>query len=176
MRDDSELFSRMFEMHRVALRRYAEQFVKSREIAEDVVQDVFIGVWNRWSAIDLTGNLRAYLFQATRNRALNHIRDQRVQDRRALLYEGPSLVQPPAAEAAVRSEEITRAIEHVLRLMPPRRREVVSLRLRDHLSHAEIASKLGISQKGVEAHITRAVRTLREKLPTLLGERGGDNG
>lgn len=173
---DIAAFTRAFDAYRAELRAYAQKFVKSREAAEDVVQDVFFRVWNRWTEIDLTVNLRGYLYHATRNSALNHMRDERAQERRAFRYEGPSLVQPPVGETAMRSEEITRAIERVLRLMPPRRREVVSLRLRDKFSHAEIAARLGITQKGIERHLTLAIRTLREKLPAVLGERGGDNG
>jgi RNA polymerase sigma-70 factor (family 1) len=172
---DIAAFTRAFDAYRAELRSYAQRFVKSREAAEDVVQDVFFRVWNRWTEIDIAGNLRGYLYRATRNSALNHMRDERREERRALHYEGPSLVEQPAGESAVRSEEITRAFERVLRLMPPRRREVVSLRFRDQLSHAEIAAKLGISRKGVEIHITRAIRTLRAQLPALLDERGGND-
>jgi len=69
---DLALFSHTFELHRVALRRYAERFVRSRDTAEDLVQDVFSRLWVRWRGIDFASNVRAYLYQATRTHALNH--------------------------------------------------------------------------------------------------------
>jgi RNA polymerase sigma-70 factor (ECF subfamily) len=168
---DSAAFSRAFDAYRTELRAYAMRLVKTREAAEDVVQNAFIRVWNRWTEIDLTMNLRGYLYRATRTSALNHLRDEQAVQRRAAQYDGPSVVEPLDDDATLRSEEIARAVGLVLERMPPRRREVASLRLRHHLSNATIADKLGISEKGVEIHITRAIRTLREQLPALLGHR-----
>ncbi|MGH7632465.1 MAG: sigma factor-like helix-turn-helix DNA-binding protein, partial [Gemmatimonadaceae bacterium] len=74
-------------------------------------------------------------------------------------------------EARVRADDVTRAVERVLRLMPPRQREVASLRLRGQLTTPEIAAKLRISPRTVEVHIARATRMLRERLPKLLGHR-----
>jgi RNA polymerase sigma-70 factor, ECF subfamily len=173
---DSALFSHMFELHRVALRRYAERFVSSRDTAEDLVQDVFSRLWVRWRGIDVASNVRAYLYQATRTHALNHLERRRVEQRGLLRYVGPvsadvGPVLPPEGEARVQADDVTRAVERVLRLMPPRQREVASLRLRDQLTTPEIAAKLGISPRTVEVHIARATRLLRDRLPTLLGHR-----
>jgi RNA polymerase sigma-70 factor (ECF subfamily) len=172
---DSALFSHVFETHRVALRRYAERFVKSRDTAEDVVQDVFSRLWVRWKGIDVGANVRAYLYQATRTHALNHLERRRIEQRGLLRYVGPVSTDlgpalPPEGEARVQADDITRAVEKVLRLMPPRQREVASLRLRDQLTTAEIAAKLGISPRTVEVHIARATRLLRDRLPALLGQ------
>jgi RNA polymerase sigma-70 factor (family 1) len=168
---DAAAFTRAFDAYRTELRAYAQRFVRSREAAEDVVQDVFLRAWNRWTEIDLTVNLRGYLYRATRNSALNHLRDELAEKRSATQYDGPSLVEAPMGEAAVCAEEIGRAVESVVHRMPPRQRAVVTLRLRNQLSNAAIAASLGISVKGVERQITRAIRTLREQLPALLGER-----
>jgi RNA polymerase sigma-70 factor (ECF subfamily) len=140
------------------------------------VQDVFSRLWDRWKGIDVASNVRAYLYQATRTHALNHLERRRVEQRALLRYVGPvstdiGPVLPPEGEVRVRSDEITRAVEQVLRLMPPRQREVAGLRLRDQLSTSEIATKLAISPRTVEVHIARATRLLRERLPDLLGQR-----
>jgi RNA polymerase sigma-70 factor, ECF subfamily len=177
---DSALFSHMFEVHRVALRRYAERFVRSSDTAEDLVQDVFSRVWVRWKAIDISSNVRAYLYQATRTHALNHLERRRIEQRALLRYVGPVSMDvgpalPPEGEARVQADDITRAVEHVLRLMPPRQREVASLRLRDQLTTPEIAAKLRISPRTVEVHIARATRMLRDRLPALLGQRRPTN-
>jgi len=173
---DSAFFSHVFEAHRVALRRYAERFVRSRDTAEDLVQDVFSRLWVRWKDIEVVSNVRAYLYTATRTQALNHLERRRIEQRGLLRYVGPVSTDlgpalPPEGEARVRADDVTRAVERVLRLMPPRQREVASLRLRDQLTTPEIAARLGISPRTVEVHIARATRMLRERLPTLLGQR-----
>jgi RNA polymerase sigma-70 factor (ECF subfamily) len=75
---------------------------------------------------------------------------------------------PPDAESRLDADEITRAIEGVLRTMPARQRQVVALRLREQLTTIEIARRLGISPRTVEVHIARATKALREQLPALL--------
>jgi len=173
---DSALFSHVFEAHSVALQRYAERFVRSREMAEDLVQEVFSRVWMRWRDIRIASSMRARLYQASRTHALNHLERRRVEQRGPLRYVGPvsadvGPILPPEGEARVRADDVTRAVERVLRLMPPRQREVASLRLRDQLTTPEIAARLGISPRTVDVHIASATRLLRERLPALLGHR-----
>lgn len=173
---DSAHFRRVFEAHALALRRYAQRFVRSRDTAEDLVQDVFSRLWLRWRRVDVGANVRAYLYAATRTRALNHLERRRIEQRGLLRYVGPvSMDQgpalPPEGEARVRADDVTRAVERILRMMPPRQRVVAALRLRDQLTTAEIADRLAISPRTVEVHIGRATRLLREQLPLLLGGR-----
>jgi RNA polymerase sigma-70 factor (ECF subfamily) len=167
------IFRELFDAHAEALRRYARRFVRSREAAEDLVQDVFFRLWRGWEQVETGPNVRAYLYVATRSRALNHLARERSEERaytrafpRGIVAEEPAL--PPEADRNVDVDEISRAIERVLDTMPPRQREVTSLRLRHQLSTAEIAKRLGISPRTVEVHIARATKALREQNPALL--------
>ena len=169
---DSPTFRRLFEAHAEALRRYAQRIVRSRETAEDLVQDVFLRLWRAWDRVEIGTDTRAYLYVATRSRALNHLKRERHHDRdRAILpygVESDAPALPPEAESRLDADEITRAIERVLDAMPPRQRLVAALRLREQLTTAEIAQRLGISPRTVEVHIARATKALREQLPALL--------
>jgi RNA polymerase sigma-70 factor (ECF subfamily) len=169
-------FRQLFEAHSEALRRYAHRIVRSRETAEDLVQDVFLRLWRTWDQVEVGPHIRAYLYVATRSRALNHLkreqRDEQVQRMtfpRGITGDEPAL--PPAGEANVEADEIARAIQQVLDAMPPRQREVAALRLRHQLSTAEIARRLSISPRTVEVHIARATKALRARLPALLSNR-----
>jgi RNA polymerase sigma-70 factor (ECF subfamily) len=171
---DATAFQDVFDTHGAALRRYAERFVRSRETAEDVVQDVFSRLWTHWKQIDLAANVRAYLYSATRTHALNILERRRVERRGLLKYTSPASTDQgpvllPEGEARVGADDVARAVERVLRSMPARQRQVAALRLRDQLTTAEIARQLGISPRTVETHIARATRLLRERLPALLG-------
>jgi RNA polymerase sigma-70 factor (ECF subfamily) len=173
---DASDFRALYDAHGAALRHYAQRIVRSRETAEDVVQDVFLRLWRSWGRVEIGLGTRAYLYIATRARALSYLERERSAQRRddlsvprgprGITAEGPAL--PPEGEATLEADAITRAIEQVLAGMPPRQREVATLRLRHQASTAEIAWCLGISPRTVECHIARATRTLRRELPGLL--------
>jgi RNA polymerase sigma-70 factor, ECF subfamily len=170
---DSLTFRRLFDAHAEALRRYARRIVRSRETAEDLVQEVFFRLWRGWDTIETGPGIRAYLYVATRSRAINHLKHERSEARAIALVpsdgmtgEEPAL--PPDADRRLETDEISRAIEQVLATMPPRQREVAALRLRHQLPTAMIAQRLGISPRTVEVHIARATKALRDQLPALL--------
>lgn len=169
----SPTFRQLFDAHAEALRRYAQRIVRSRDAAEDLVQEVFFRLWRGWETVEVGPGIRAYLYVATRSRALNYLRHEDSEARarvlafpRGVTAEGPAL--PPEGERKLEADDITRAIEQVLASMPPRQREVAALRLRHQFSTADIAAKLGISPRTVEVHIARATKALREQLPALL--------
>jgi RNA polymerase sigma-70 factor (ECF subfamily) len=171
--DDAPSFRQLVEVHGDALRRYARRIVHSREVAEDLVQEVFFRLWRGWGQVEIGPGIRAYLYVATRSRALSYLEQQRSEARtrslafpRGITADEPAL--PPDGDRALEADEITRAIEQVLNTMPPRQREVAALRLRYQLPTAVIAERLGISARTVEVHIARATRALREQLPALL--------
>lgn len=172
-RDTPSTFRQLFETHAEALRRYARRIVRSREVAEDLVQEVFFRLWRGWETVEVGPGIRAYLYVATRSRALNYIRHENTAARarvlafpRGMTGDDPAL--PPEVDTRLEADDITRAIEQVLASMPPRQREVASLRLRHQLTTTAIAQRLGISPRTVEVHIARATKALREQLPTLL--------
>jgi RNA polymerase sigma-70 factor (family 1) len=170
---DSPTFRQLFDTHAEALRRYARRIVRSREVAEDLVQEVFFRLWRGWETIEVGSGIRAYLYVATRSRALNYLRHEETDARARVLafprgVTGDEPALPPEGERKLEADDITRAIEQVLASMPPRQREVAALRLRHQLSTAAIAVKLGISPRTVEVHIARATKALREQLPGLL--------
>jgi len=170
---DEAAFRVLFQRHAAALLRYAQRLVRSRAAAEDVVQDVFFRVWMRPSGAAPMGNVRAYLYKVTRSRAFDYLTHERSEERRreelqvrGLSERGPILPPPDDPSAVV--DEITHAVERVVRGMPPRQREVAFLRFREELTTAQIAARLGISSRTVEAHMACVTKTLREELPKLL--------
>jgi RNA polymerase sigma-70 factor (ECF subfamily) len=146
--------------------------VHSPDVAEDLVQDVFWRVWRRWHELDAQGNIRAYLYAATRTRALDYLASAEADARRRERYEAPGLASEPDAvideDPQLTTERLSEAIGRVLAAMPPRQRQVAALRLRDGMSMAAIAAQLRISPRTVEVHLARATRALRDQLPRLL--------
>jgi RNA polymerase sigma-70 factor (ECF subfamily) len=149
--------------------------VRSREAAVEIVHDVFLAVWRARAELALHEGLRAYLYAATRNRALDWLAREegpcRWGDREAGRAAdvgadvGADGVADGVAEAVADAEraEVLRAVLQAIEEMPERRRVVCSLRWREGRSLAEIALSLGISQKTVETQLGRGLKELRER-------------
>jgi len=141
--------------------------VRSRAVAEEVVQDVMLELWRRRESLAEESSPQAYLFQSTRNRALNHIRHERVERKSE-----PELMRQTQISASAPSllveDEIEVALKTAVSELPERCREVFELSRIHGLKYAEIATVLGVSVKTVEAQMGKALRSLRVKLAPWL--------
>ncbi len=163
---DERAFEQLFREHAPALCTFAFSYVRSRETAEEVVQDLFCWIWEQRFTIEMPHGVRAWLFFAVRNRSLNAMRNSRaelsIHERLSRDAHARPLVAPPDAELLGR--DLAAAVARVVREMPTRCREVYTLVREQHLSHAETSRVLGISAKTVEVHMTRALAILRAEL------------
>ena len=165
---DQAAFDDIFRAHYPALVASAEAMLRDRAAAEEVVQDVLLELWRRRETLAIDTSLRAYLFRATRNRALNRIRHERVQRRGEPIL---AIADAPApADVALAEHEIDDAVRRAIAALPPRCREVFELSRIRGLRYLEIAETLGISVKTVEAQMGKALRILRDRLAPFLGE------
>jgi RNA polymerase sigma-70 factor (ECF subfamily) len=168
-RGDDDAFAALFRVHYPSLVVNATRLLGERALAEEIVQDVMLELWRRREALALNGPLAAYLSQATRNRALNRIR----QEKTARLAE--PFVRAPAAVATADertiSAELQHAVDEAMASLSAAQREVFDLSRMRGLTYPEIAGVLGISVKTVEARMGRALKQLRERLAPWLPER-----
>jgi RNA polymerase sigma-70 factor (ECF subfamily) len=168
---DEGAFDSVFREHYPALVRSAEAMLHRRDVAEEVVQDVMLALWQRREMLVVEDSLRAYLFRATRNRSLNHLRHATIE-RKAEPELSAADAPEPLAPASLVDEEIDAALRHAVNGLPPRCREVFELSRVHGLRYAEIASTLGISPKTVEAQMGKALRILRDRLAPWLPDPG----
>jgi RNA polymerase sigma-70 factor (ECF subfamily) len=147
------------------------------DAAEDVVHEVLLRVWRDRATWALRGTLRAYLFGAVRNRALNMTRHARVAERWRPLFTsdygvpglaeggvGPDAAMERASDDAVRDARIQAAVA----ALPARQREVLLLRVERGLSNAEAAEVMGIAARSAETFHWRAVQALRRSLEGMV--------
>ncbi len=156
-------FDTIFRTWYAPLVRAAEAMLRDRAAAEEVVQDMMLALWRRRETLEVDESLRAYLYRATRNRALNHLRRQRVEQR-GEPYAGDRTATAPIADSALGERELADAIREAVTSLPPRCREVFELSRAHGLTYAEIAKTLEISVKTVEVQMGKALRVLRERL------------
>jgi RNA polymerase sigma-70 factor (ECF subfamily) len=164
---DEDAFDTIFRAWYAPLVRFAERLVGAQAIAEEIVQDVMLELWQRRESLAEDGSAQAYLFQSTRNRAFNHLRHENVERKSGPFVQGPTSIDAPGTGRLV-ADELELAVRAAVNDLPDRCREVFELSRVHGLKYAEIAQTLEMSVKTVEAHMGRALRTLRQRLALWL--------
>jgi len=166
---DERAFDSVFRTHYAHLVRVAESMLRERALAEEIAQEVMLELWRRRESLEVEQTFAAYLIRSTRNRALNHIRHQRVVAREA----AAAAIEPQtsrSAEEELLGVELQQAVREAIDALPEKSREVFRLSREQGLKYVEIASVLEISVKTVEKRMGQALSELRERLaPWLAG-------
>ena len=166
---DATAFEGLFRMYYAALASFAFAHTDSREVAEEIVQDLFLSIWARRAEWEITTHLRSYLYVATLNRVRSFRRSQRVQQAATYVLamernNGDEREAPERTDDALAHSEALTAIRVAIAALPERTREVFLLNRDGGLSYREVAVRLGITVKTVEFHMGRALASLRERL------------
>lgn len=163
----SEALDELFRRHYVDLCRVAKRFVKSESESEDIVQELFVALWEKRDTLPELDAVGPYLRRSTRNRSLNFLRDRRripVDD-----GEVPDTQAADLAPSDMETSELRNRIDGAINRLPERCRLVFTMSKVEEMSHREIAQSLDISTKTVENQMTRAYRYLREWLALMMG-------
>lgn len=166
-RGDPSALDALLAIYWKPLVRYVHGILENVDAAEDVVQDVLVGLWYKrkeWPAI---ASIRSYLYRSARNRALNEQRRLKVRTDWAESHHGEQRRVPTPADDLDMSE-LHRAAEAAVEALSPRQREVFVLFSRHNLSYREIQEIMGISYQTVANHMSAALRSLRQALAEHL--------
>lgn len=155
---DRETFEDHFRNCFGPLARYANVFVKDREQAKEIVQEVFTALWEKRHLLNISCSLNVYLYQTVKNRSLNYLRDSR---KNIFINKVPELVVEEEAEFPMHSIE---DINEHLECLPSRCREIFILKRLRGLTYKQIGLMMNISEKSVENQMTIAFRKLREAM------------
>src|SRR5216117_3812795 len=167
-RDPSRAWESAFATHYCGLCDYVLRFVGSADAAQDLVQDLFLHLWDTRGPRDAVRLTRGYLYVAARNRALKYLRHRRVAAawlERAAREEVPSASSP---EDLYLRRELADAVTRAIAELPSRCREIFVLRRQQQLSYNEIAARAGVSLGTVKSQMWRATVLLKEKLAPYL--------
>lgn len=154
-------FRELFDRHYAPLCRFAEFWLRDRGTAEEVVLDVYTHLWQHAAQLRITHSVRAYLFRAVRNRAVNRLRDDRFS---YVPFEELGEVFAGQEELQLEADQLMQLVEEAVAALPDRCREVFLKSRTEELSNAEIAARLHISVKTVEAQMSKALRRIRARL------------
>lgn len=154
------LFREQFE----PLCRLAVKYISDFDNAKDIVHEVFTAFWQKFDSLPQDAQYKSYLFTAVRNKSFNYLRDKK---NHLEIDNAKEQVAPNPGES-IETKELSREIDYALNLLPDRCREVFELSRFEGMKYAQIAQKLDISPKTVEAQMSKALRLLREHLRDFL--------
>jgi len=155
---DEAAFESLFRAFAPGLCAFVARYVDSRAVAEEIVQDLFLTIWRRRADLVVEQSVATYLFTAARNRAVNHLRRERVARR----WEGSIVgrIESPGRSGEAELLEMLDLQDGIDRL-PARCRLIFTLSRQQGMTYAQIAESLDLSVKTVEVQMGRALRALR---------------
>lgn len=159
---DETAFRLLFNLYYQKLFHVAFYFLKSKELAEEAVSDVFYTIWRKRESLQIK-EIDNYLYIAVKNQALHYIRRSALPNNKPIdLYTIDLLPESSDPEAKLLDQELAELIQKAVNSLPEKCREVFRLVLSDRLKHKEIAQLLNISEKTVEAHIANAYKKIAQ--------------
>lgn len=158
-----EKYHHVFNMWYSPLCNYCYFLINNYDAAEDIVQDLFVHLWENWERMKTIDSIKGYLFKSVKNRSINYLKQHSKEmildpmDNTMDFFVNNNL---PVASEMVENKELETIIEKAIVQLPSRCRTIFMLKRVDEMSNKEIASRLNISIKTVEAQMTIALKRL----------------
>ena len=164
--DQPDVFDRLFDRHYTSLWSFAFHYVKDKDLAEDLVQDAFLSLWDHLERYDEKQPIFYYMLGIIRNNCLNYLRDLEIQWKHqdkiieAMLFSG--------IEDMEIDEDIHERLKAILDTLPEKQKEVVLLHIVEKKKIKEIAEQMNIAETTVKTHFKRAMTILRNNFKLIL--------
>lgn len=160
---NKRVFEALFYEYHPKLLGFVERIVFSRQVSEDIVQSVFISLWEKIDDIHIHTSLQSYLFQTVRYQGFAYLKQINVEDKYKLLYWENEVVMNMEDER-ISASELAQIINGAISNLPPQMAKIFRAKYNDGLQMKEIASSLGISENTVKTQLKRARVQLRQQL------------
>jgi RNA polymerase sigma-70 factor (ECF subfamily) len=161
---DITSFEMLFHRFYPGLTRYAGSLVHKGEVAEELVQDVFYNLWKNRDTLRITSSWQRYLYRSVYNNSMMYLRKSRREHPMDEQLSYHLEIDPEDPSGILQGEELAERISRSLEELPERTREIFQLNRLEGLKYKDIAERLSISVKTVEAHMGKALSALRTSL------------
>lgn len=161
-RQDVASFQQLFKMYFRQMTLFAEYFLLDRDVAEDMVQDIFSELWSSAEKLPEISNIKAYLFMLLKNRCLNQLKHLEVEDRyKQWLQEAQEYAE--LSEEDVESERLDKVYD-TIELLPQQAKLIFKQCALEGRKYKDVAEELGISVHTVNTQMKRSYKFLRSRL------------
>jgi len=157
-------FDKLFRKYFRKLVYFSMKVVKSKDSSEEVVQDLFVSLWEKKHKLQLKVSLKAYLYRAVYNNSVQYVKKQQ----RFVNSSGLSDDLPDDYTDLLEQSELEERVYQTIEQLPEKCKEIFKLKRFDELKNREIANQLQISIKTVETQMTRALKYLKKNLEDLI--------
>lgn len=160
--EDQQAYKELFTEFYFYLHYFATGFIKSKQSAEEIVSDVFIKIWEKRKELERIGNLKVYLYTATRNISLNYLEKQKRSATYSIEEESVAGIKSIYfnPEQLLITAEMMIRIQKAIDSLPPRCKMIFKLVKEDRLQYKEVAEILHISAKTVENQLAIALHKI----------------
>ena len=172
---DEEVYISLFREHYVALCSYARRYVGRKDVAEEIVSDTFLKIWENRASLRINTSLKSYLFQAVCNNSLYYLRKLKKDAALDAYFMDTvseniafSVLTNDIEEQSLTMDNVNARIEQAVGELPEQQQRVFRLKRFEGRKNKEIAEMMDISVKTVEMHLSKATLALRKKLKDQL--------
>lgn len=165
---DRSAYEQLFRKYYTPLVRFARDIVKDADTAEDLVQEVFVKVWERKATIEIKTSVMAYLYMAVKNHCLNKLK---TEQRHAFMEDGLAddlKLSTNHTEEHSDTIKLAQHIQEAIEKLPPRCALIFKMSRFEEKTYKEIAETLELSVKTVENQMVKALQLLRQHLTPYL--------
>ena len=157
-------FEQLYEQYEGGIEKYVFFITRSKEVTEEIIQDIFISVWKKKEKLPALTSFRGYLYQIARNRVISYLRSLKARYKIVELDEAVPGSRQADADHRVLYNQYYKMVLDAIELLPGRKREVFNLSLEEDLTLDEMAQRLGLSKSTVKQHLYSATTSIREYL------------
>lgn len=165
--NDRGAFEEIYRRFWKTLFKMAQNKLKSTELIEELLQDVFLSLWEKRDTQTIE-NLRAYLFTALKYRIIDQYKKQMLAEKYADFAHAKNLISDHSLENEINFKEIVRIFENALLQLPEKTRQIFKLSRLEYKTTREISEALQMPERTVEYHITQSLKLLRVSLQDFL--------
>jgi RNA polymerase sigma-70 factor, ECF subfamily len=162
--DNMFAFDMLYKKYSKRLYKFAFSILKSEEESENIVQDVFLHLWENRHKIEKDSSIKYYVFTIAYNSSISIIRKKALESQFIEYLKSIQDLNQEPVDVEIEYNELTKKLDDIINQLPDRQREVYLLHKKEGLKYQEIAGRLNISVNTIENHMSRALKTIREKL------------
>ncbi len=161
---DQSALEELFNYYYPRLYNFSKSFLKIEEGIDDILQEVFIKIWQNRESIKKPDTFNSYIFTITKNLLLNELRRKLSDSKTKSEIQNRSLAEEYHQFEQIEFKELKEKLDFEIENLPEKQKEIFILSRKEGLSHKEIAEKLKISTKTVEYHIRQSINILKNKI------------
>jgi RNA polymerase sigma-70 factor (ECF subfamily) len=162
--DNMFAFDLLYKKYSKKVYKFGYSILKSREESENLLQDVFLCLWENRHKVEKDSSIKSYIFTITYNSAISIVRKKARESEFVEYVKSLQEITEDPVNVELEYNELTNKLDEIINSLPKRQKEVYLLHKVEGLKYSEIAVRLNISVNTIENHISRALKTIREKL------------